>query len=91
MSDTLYSQEELANMQELFPEPKVTQHQIVKHHLEQYGFVTRNWCLRQYITRLSAIIYDLKKEGMQIESVIRDNGNYIYEHVKGAYYAKHRT
>lgn len=57
------------------------QKQIVKERIKEVGYIDRNWCLRNYISRLSAIIYDLKKEGMDFDSkIVRENGgkNYVY-------------
>lgn len=44
-----------------------TQIEWVKKQLKTKGFVTRNEALQTYITRLGAIICDLKKEGWKIE------------------------
>jgi len=44
-----------------------TQEQWVKKQLKEKGSVTRNEALRTYISRLGAIICDLKKEGWDIE------------------------
>ena len=41
-----------------------TQKQQVKAQLNAHGYVTRNWALQHYITRLGAIMCDLKKEGI---------------------------
>ena len=54
-----------------------SQKQIVIDRLKGDGYITRNWCLQHYISRLSAIIYDLKKEKWEFTE-IRDGGNYIY-------------
>lgn len=43
---------------------KKTQLQRVRNKLMRDGFITRNECLKNYISRLSAIIYTLQKEGM---------------------------
>lgn len=51
---------------------KKSQKNIVKEHLRQYGFVSRNACLNMRITRLSAIICDLAKE-------TNAHGEYIYQ------------
>lgn len=48
-----------------------TQKDWVRNRLNTYGFVTRNQALAFYITRLGAIIADLKLEGMEI------TGNYV--------------
>ena len=44
-------------------EHKTTQREMVITQLKDNGYVSRNWCLQNYITRLGAIICDLKKEG----------------------------
>lgn len=41
-----------------------TQKEKVKAQLNAQGYVTRNWALQNYITRLGAIMCDLKKEGI---------------------------
>ena len=46
---------------------KKTQLQKIKDALLKDGYVSRNWCLQNFITRLGARINDLKKEGYQIE------------------------
>lgn len=56
---------------------KKTQYNVVLRHLIKYGYVTRNWCLRKYISRLSAIIYELKKQGYRFE-ISREGGDYKY-------------
>ncbi len=56
---------------------KLTQKDIVLKRLRDTGEVTRNWCLRNYISRLSAIMLDLKKEGVNFEGKDRD-GDYVY-------------
>lgn len=56
---------------------KKSQKQRVLGQLKQYGQISRNACLKNYISRLSAIIYDLKKEGYEFtEKEI--NGDYVY-------------
>ena len=49
----------------------LTQEQQVIKKLKVDGFVSRNWALKNYISRLSAIIYDLKKKDWKFET-----GNY---------------
>lgn len=41
------------------------------------GGISRNWALKNYISRLSAHILELRKEGWEFETK-RHNGNYIY-------------
>lgn len=45
-----------------------TQLERVKIALEVDGEVSRNWALRNYITRLASIIDRLKREGYEFES-----------------------
>jgi len=47
---------------------KKTQIDFVRSRLQRYGSITRNQALRNYISRLSAIIHTLRhEEGMEIE------------------------
>lgn len=55
-----------------------TQKQIIIERLEEDGFISRNWCLKNYISRLSSIIFNLKKEGWVFKS-FWDGGNFIYK------------
>ena len=41
---------------------KQSQKDFVKNELKLHGFITRNKCLRNYISRLSAIIFVLRDE-----------------------------
>lgn len=59
-------------------ENKQSQREIVLNQLRTTGFITRNWCLQRYISRLSALILLLKNEGMNIEGTDLDNGDFIY-------------
>ena len=62
-----------------------TQQQWVIERLEKAGEVTRNEALRRYITRLSAIIFDLKDAGWEIEGFhhkTRSGKDYKYRLVK---------
>jgi uncharacterized protein (UPF0305 family) len=45
---------------------KQTQLKMIKNKLLKTGYVSRNWCLRRYISRLSARILDLKNAGYNI-------------------------
>ena len=47
---------------------KLTQGQYVESELRINGSITRNKCLKEYITRLSAIICDMNKKGYVIEA-----------------------
>ena len=44
---------------------KPTQREIIISKLSEDGFVSRNWCLQSYISRLANYIFDLKQEGWQ--------------------------
>ena len=50
----------------------MTQSQFVKFHLLKNGSISRNFALNNFITRLGAIIYNLKKEGWVIETQKKD-------------------
>jgi hypothetical protein len=56
---------------------KPTQKDIVLKQLRETGSVSRNWCLSRYISRLSAIMLDLKNEGVTFEGKDKD-GDYVY-------------
>lgn len=59
-----------------------SQRQLVIKELEENGYVSRNWALRNFISRLGAIICDLNKDGYDlIGSFISMNGgkDYIYK------------
>jgi hypothetical protein len=59
-----------------------TQENWVKERLEINGYITRNECLKNYISRLGAIICDLKKEGFSFKAYFIKNINgldYKYE------------
>lgn len=47
---------------------KKTQKERVIGKLNKDGFITRNECLRNYISRLSAIIQDLEVDGWEFEA-----------------------
>jgi hypothetical protein len=67
-----------------------TQKQRVETKLLRDGFITRNECLRVYISRLGAIICDLTKEGWEFETKFVD-GDYQYKMVKSPYKTVTRT
>jgi hypothetical protein len=46
----------------------VTQKEFVRLHLLNRGYITRNYCLQNYISRLSDIVFKLRKTGMEIDS-----------------------
>lgn len=56
---------------------KPTQKERVVGQLQKNGYITRNQCLRVYITRLSAIILDLRNEGWDFKAE-DDKGDYKY-------------
>lgn len=45
---------------------KKTQEERVKEILRENGKISRNHCLQNYISRLGAIIFDLKEQGWDI-------------------------
>jgi len=45
-----------------------SQKQIIIEKLKEDGQVSRNWALSNYISRLSAIIYNLKDIGWEFET-----------------------
>lgn len=50
-----------------------TQIKYVQDLLDSQGEVSRNFCLQNYITRLSSIIFQLKKEGYGFVTQSRAN------------------
>jgi len=52
----------------MLTKPKITQLQWVKDKLKKDGFITRNECLSNYISRLGAIISVLKEQGYEFEA-----------------------
>lgn len=62
-----------------------SQKNLIIEHIIKYGYVSRNYALRNYISRLSAIIYDLEHEGWEFETENKEeNGgkNFYYHAVK---------
>lgn len=66
----------------------MAQKKVVIDVLLKYGVVSRNWALNNYISRLSAIVYDLiHKYGWEFETekveTIKPNGengwDYVYK------------
>jgi hypothetical protein len=51
---------------------KTTQRYWVEEQLEKYGEVTRNGALRVYISRLGAIICEMKKRGWVFNTTTRE-------------------
>lgn len=63
---------------------KQTQKQRIEKRLLDVGHITRNECIRNYITRLSAYILELKDEGWEFET--KDTGqDYIYKVISSPY------
>lgn len=46
----------------------LTQENIIINQLKTNKFVSRNWCLAQYISRLGALIQKLEKKGWVFNS-----------------------
>jgi hypothetical protein len=67
-----------------------TQKQRVETKLLRDGFITRNEALRNFISRLSAIIQDLEAEGWEFDTKNK-GGDYIYTIVKSPYKLVTRT
>lgn len=69
---------------------KKTQLEQIKKQLLEHGKVSRNECLRNYISRLGAIIHTLRQQGFDIEGdyVKTDYGkDYVYK-LKSSPYKK---
>ena len=63
----------------------MTQEKFVLDELKNNGEISRNLCLRNYISRLGAIICDLNKKGYVIKGDYRktENGkDFIYKLIK---------
>jgi len=61
---------------------KDTQKQFILNELGLYGEISRNTCLKNYITRLASMITVLKREGWQFEASYRDTGygkDFVYK------------
>ena len=43
----------------------MTQRETIIKHIKEYGYVSRNWCLENFISRLGSRIYDLEHEGFK--------------------------
>jgi ribosomal protein L37AE/L43A len=69
---------------------KDTQIEWVKSQLRKNGKISRNECLRNYISRLGAIIWKLKQHGWKIEGSLPEDfnplkhhyGDYVYRLIK---------
>ena len=59
----------------------MSQKKKVLEQLNKNGYVSRNWAIQNYITRLSAIILTLKKEGLKLDGEhlkTQNRADYIY-------------
>jgi len=56
---------------------KETQQSRVAGRLREVGYISRNQCLQNYISRLSSIILSLKDKGWEFTTK-EENGDYIY-------------
>ena len=56
---------------------RLTQKEFIKKVLYERGEISRNFCLKLYITRLTSRINDLKNEGWEFQPE-RRNGDYVY-------------
>ena len=57
----------------------LTQEKRIIRLLLEEGEVSRNWCLQNYISRVSAIMLDLKKDGWKFTGSFNKKGDYIYK------------
>lgn len=57
---------------------KATQALWVKEQLKAYGEISRNSCLKAFISRLGAIVQKLENEGYVFTTERRD-GDYVYK------------
>ena len=55
-----------------------SQESRIKRKLNRDGFITRNECLKNYISRLGAVIFTLKKENYEFKAEDMENGDYRY-------------
>lgn len=66
---------------------KMTQRDRVLRHLKEFGNITSWQAFREYsITRLSALIYDLRKDGYEIISFIE---THINRYDESTHYARY--
>lgn len=64
----------------------MTQTERVVKRLLEHGVITRNQCLYNRISRLSAIIQDLEEEGWEFEAdFTEDRTDYYYKLIKSPY------
>ena len=58
-----------------------TQRETVLNELHTQGFVSRNWCLAHRISRLGAIVCNLKKEGVKLEARREERRSDDYKYI----------
>lgn len=51
--------------------------ELILAQINETGQISRNWCLKNYITRLGSRIWDLKQDGYEF-SIKKEGGDYIY-------------
>ncbi len=56
----------------------MSQNEKVLHRMRDRGFVSRNWALKNFITRLAARIHDLRKRGYEIVPITGRGNDYMY-------------
>ena len=47
---------------------KITQLNWARNHIDENGKITRNFCLQNYVSRLSALIFKLNEEGYEFSA-----------------------
>lgn len=62
----------------------MSQKEIVLNELRERGSISRNWCLNNHISRLSSIIYNLRKGGIHLSAKRgeRKSDDYSYHLIK---------
>lgn len=65
---------------------KKTQKEFVIDCLLKHGVISRNYCLKNYISRLSAIILDLQHEGWTFITFTGKQKGFAERHHKNYYY-----
>ena len=83
----LNQQEEVESVDE---KRDITQREWVENQLIQNGIITRNQCLKVYISRLADIIQNLEKKGWRFETFFEEyeawgksRKDYVYKAVRG--------
>ena len=64
---------------------KSTQKEVVRARIERIGVVHNFWAFNNYILRLGAIIFELRREGMKLEGSFgtgKNKKNYYYRLIK---------